>query len=103
MPGYRPGAGNGVPSAPAAPKVDDVPPGAKSDLDQARGVKDQAAIDFKAKNYAAASDKYSKILNIIRHNDELKASSAGQELETQARLNIALCKINDKEYDAAID
>jgi tetratricopeptide (TPR) repeat protein len=103
MPGYRPGAGNGVPPAPVASTDPDLPPAAKSDLDQARGVKDQAATDFKAKNYGAAADKYFKILNIIRHNDELKASASGQELETQARLNIALCKINDKEYDVAID
>ena len=103
MPGYRPGAGNGVPPAPVASNDQDLPPAAKSDLDQARGVKDQAASDFKAKNYSAASDKYFKILNIIRQNDELKTSPAGQELETQARLNIALCKINDKEYDVAID
>jgi len=103
MPGYRPGAGNGVPPSPAASKDQDLPPAAKSDLDQAREVKDQAAADFKAKNYSAATEKYFNILNIIRQNDELKTSPAGQELETQARLNIALCKINEKEYDIAID
>jgi hypothetical protein len=103
MPGYRPGAGNGVPQAPAASIDQDLPPAAKSDLDQAREVKDKAAADFKAKNYSAATEKYFNILNIIRQNDELKKSPAGQELETQARLNIALCKMNEKEYDVAID
>ena len=92
-----------MPSAPAASKDQDLPPAAKSDLDQARDVKDQAAADFKAKNYSAATEKYFNILNIIRQNDELKKSPAGQEVESHARLNIALCKINSKEYDVAID
>ena len=42
-------------------------------------------------------------MNIIRSNENLKKSAAGKELETQTRLNIALCKLNQKQYDQAID
>ena len=101
MPGYRPGAGNGVPSP--QPKDQDLPPAAKSDLDQAKEIKEQAATDFKGKNFSGAAEKYFRILNLIRQNDELKKSEAGAELETQARLNVALCKINEKDYEVAID
>lgn len=66
-------------------------------------MKDQAASDFKAKNYGGATDKYYQVLNIVRSSEGLKTSAAGVELETQSRLNIALCKLNQKEYDVAID
>ena len=48
-------------------------------------------------------EKYYKVLNIVRSNDGLKSSAAGAEIETQARLNIALCKLNTKDFDVAID
>jgi tetratricopeptide (TPR) repeat protein len=36
-------------------------------------------------------------------NEKLKESSEGRVLESQARLNIALCKFNQKDYEIAID
>lgn len=75
----------------------------KQDYDQAILTKDAAAISFKEKNYSVASDKYFEILNIIRANTQLKDSKEGRTLESQARLNIALCKFNQKEYDNAVD
>lgn len=103
MPGYRPGAGSGVPT-PAPKTLDqDLPPDLKSDYDQAKEQKDLAAGEFKKKNYDGATEKYYNVLNIVRSNGALKTSAAGIEIETQARLNIALCKLNQKEFDVAID
>lgn len=69
----------------------------------AKEQKDLAAEEFKKKNYDAAVEKYYKLLSIVRANDGLRASPAGMEIETQGRLNIALCKLNTKDYDVAID
>jgi tetratricopeptide (TPR) repeat protein len=66
-------------------------------------VKDLAAKDFKSQSYEAACEKYFQIINIVRSSEPLKKSAAGKELDTQARLNIALCKLNTKQYDVAID
>lgn len=43
------------------------------------------------------------MINIIRFNQKLKESKEGALLETQSRLNIALCKFSTKDYDTAID
>jgi tetratricopeptide (TPR) repeat protein len=76
---------------------------AKSDHEKAKDLKDKAASDFKAQRYEDACEKYYRVLNIIRQNNQLKQSGAGKELDTQTRLNIALCKLNTKDYDVAID
>ena len=39
----------------------------------------------------------------MRQNESIKKSAAGKELDSQARLNIALCRLTTKEYDVAID
>lgn len=39
----------------------------------------------------------------MRENEAVKKSAAGKELDSQARLNIALCKLTTKDYDTAID
>lgn len=75
----------------------------KSDLDKATVLKDKAAADFKANNLQQAIEKYYEIINIIRINASLKDSNEGKLLESQARLNIALCSFNLKDYDVAID
>jgi len=81
----------------------EVPASAKADLEAAKEVKDQAAQDYRKKNFDDATEKYFKGLSIIRVNEGLRGCAAGKELETQARLNIALCKLNQKAYDMAID
>ena len=81
----------------------DLPPAAKTDFELAKETKDLAAKDYSAKNYDKACEKYFQIINIVRTNDSLKASASGKELNSQARLNIALCKLTTKEYDVAID
>ena len=75
----------------------------KGYFDKAKEMKDQAAKDFKAKDYDGASEKYYSVLNIIRQNEQLKKATAGKELETQSRLNIALCRLNQSQFDQAID
>ena len=52
----------------------DLPPAAKTDLDQAKEVKDLAAKDYKAKDFDKACEKYFQIINIVRSNDQLKTS-----------------------------
>jgi hypothetical protein len=50
-----------------------------------------------------ASTKYYEVLSIIREKDALKDCKSGQEIEMQARLNIALCKLQIKDWDVVID
>lgn len=97
------GAGGQAPGAAAAAPAENLPAAAQRELTEAKAIKDKAAADFKAQNYEAASEKYYQVLNTVRMNTDLKASRSGKELETQARLNIALCKLNQKVYDVAID
>ena len=80
-----------------------MPPAAKTEIDQAKEVKDLAAKDYKAGNYEKACEKYFQIINIVRENEAVKKSAQGKELDSQARLNIALCKLTTKDYDTAID
>lgn len=75
----------------------------KPDFEKAQQIKAEAAKEFKAQNYDLASEKYYEILNILRLNNTLKDSKDGQLLESQSRLNIALCKFNTKDYEIAID
>mmetsp|Transcript_24674 Transcript_24674/g.38379 ORF Transcript_24674/g.38379 Transcript_24674/m.38379 type:complete len:222 (+) Transcript_24674:59-724(+) len=96
------GAGQQPPPA-AAPPTSDLPPMAKNDLEKATALKGEAAKVFKEKQFDKATEKYYEILNIIRENDTLKQSPEGKELETTSRLNIALCRLNSKDYDIAID
>lgn len=58
---------------------------------------------FKNGEYKKASDKYYEVINTIRTTEFLKKSSQGAELETVSRLNLALCKIKQEEYDVAVD
>ena len=104
------GAGAGAASPPSAQAggnasaaAAEVPASAKADLEAAKEVKEQAAQDYREKNFDDATEKYFKVLSIIRMNESLRQCAPGKELETQARLNIALCKLNQKAYDMAID
>lgn len=109
MPG---GMAGGMPGA-AAPNYgaatstanasNEVPSDCKDNYEQAKKIKDEAAKEYKGKNFDTASTKYYEILSIVREKDALKDSKAGQELEMQARLNIALCKLQIEDWDVVID
>jgi tetratricopeptide (TPR) repeat protein len=66
-------------------------------------LKENAAKDFKAKDYNSACDKYYKVISVVRSNEKLKSTSQGKDICTTSRLNIALCKFTTKQYDEAID
>ena len=109
--GGFPGAPGGMTAQPHATNTQaasaangsDVPSDCKDNYDQAKKIKDEAAKEYKAKNFEQASTKYFEILSIIREKDDLKNSNSGQELEMQGRLNIALCKLQIKEWDVVIN
>ena len=87
----------------AQPPAPDVPAEAKQDFEQAKQLKENAAKDFKAKDYNSACEKYYKIISVVRQNEKLKETAQGKEFCTTSRLNIALCKFTTKQYDEAID
>ena len=58
---------------------------------------------FKEKNYAGASQKYFSAINAIRFNSELAKTKVGKETEMSCRSNLALCKLNVKEYEQVVD
>jgi len=91
-------------SSSSAPKAgSDVPADSKADYDQVKKVKEEAAQEYKSKNFEAASAKYYEILGVLREKEPLKQSKSGQELEMQARLNISLCKLQVKEWDVVVE
>ena len=47
--------------------------------------------------------RYYEVINTIRTTKSLKDSTQGSKLETNCRLNLALCKIKQEDYDVAID
>ena len=71
--GQMPGMG-GAPQQATNPQVPDVPAEAKQDFEEAKKLKDNAAKDFKAKDYNSACDKYYKVINLVRQNDKLKST-----------------------------
>lgn len=81
----------------------DVPASCKDNFNLAKKVKDEAASEYKAKKFEEASAKYFEVLSVVREKDELRECKSGQEIEMQARLNIALCKLQLKEWDVVID
>ena len=42
-------------------------------------------------------------INQIRFNDDLAKSKVGKEAEMACRSNIAMCKLNLKEFDSVLD
>ena len=102
MPGM-PGMGGAPPQANAQPSAPELPAEAKQDFEEAKLLKENAAKDFKAKDYNSACDKYYKVISVVRSNEKLKSTSQGKDICTTSRLNIALCKFTTKQYDEAID
>ena len=58
---------------------------------------------FKDKNYEEASAKYFTAINTIRLNQDLAKSKLGKETMIACRNNLAMCKLNLKDYDSCID
>ena len=74
IPPQAPAGGN---ATPAASNGSDVPSDCKDNYDQAKKIKDQAATEYKAKNFEQASTKYFEVLSIVREKDALKDSNSG--------------------------
>jgi len=91
-----------VPPPQAAP-VQSLPADQQADLEKAENFKKEANASFKAQNYEEACTKYFSSINAIRLNQGLKTNKLGKECEMACRSNLALCKLNLKEYDHCVD
>ena len=58
---------------------------------------------FKEKKYDEACQKYFAAINQVRLNPELAKTKTGKDTEMACRSNLAMCKINIKDYDGVID
>lgn len=63
----------------------------------------EATEQYKNENFEKAVEHYYQMLSTIQLNDSLASSAAGKKLEAQTRLNIGVCKFQQKEWDMAID
>lgn len=91
------------PATNASSTQNDVPESCKDSFNLAKKIKDEAATEYKAKRFEEASSKYFEVLSVIREKEELRDCKSGQEIEMQARLNIALVKLQLKDWDVVID
>ena len=75
----------------------------KSDLTKAETLKGEANKFFSAKKYEEACDSYFSAINKIRANFTLRNEKPAKECEMACRSNLALCKLNLKQYDQVLD
>jgi tetratricopeptide (TPR) repeat protein len=97
-------SGSSVPKP--APKKEEDPfakPEDQRKFESVNEIKNKANDLFKANDFSKASEKYYEAINAVRTTKCLKNSSQGNQLEINCRLNLALCKIKQEEYDVAID
>lgn len=66
-------------------------------------IKNKANDLFKNNELSKASEKYYEVINAVRTTKCLKDTPQGNKLEINCRLNLALCKIKQEDYDVAID
>ena len=77
---------------------------AQKQLENIKDMKQKAVGCFREKDYNQAVDLYFKILSNVRDCEEFKSNKKiEEEYEMTARLNIALCKMQLKEYDMVVD
>ncbi|CAI2365404.1 unnamed protein product [Moneuplotes crassus] len=72
-------------------------------FDNVTELKNKANTLFKNKELDKASEKYYEAINKVRTTTSLKGTPQADKLEMNCRLNLALCKIKQEEYDVAID
>jgi tetratricopeptide (TPR) repeat protein len=75
----------------------------KSDLTKAEQLKGEAGKLFSAKKYDEACELYFSAINTIRANTSLRNEKPARECEIACRSNLALCKLNLKQYDQVLD
>ena len=66
-------------------------------------MKNEANKLFKEQKLEEASAKYLSAINIIRLNQGLANRKLGHEAEINCRNNLAMCKLNLKQYDQVLD
>ena len=77
---------------------------AEKQLENIKGMKQKAVGCFREKDYNQAVELYFQILHKVRECNEFKGNKKiEEEYEMTARLNIALCKMQLKEYDMVVD
>ena len=72
-------------------------------MDKAESLKGEANALFKEKKLEEACVKYFASINTIRLNEGLKKTKTAKDVEMACRSNLALCKLNLKEYDTVVD
>ena len=107
--GQMPGMpGGGMPNMPRAPtsgqqagqtKMANLTADQKSDLTKAEQLKGEANKLVGAKKYEEACELYFSAINTIRANSTLRNEQPAKECEIACRSNLALCKLNLKQYD----
>lgn len=72
-------------------------------MDKAEKLKGEANALFKESKLEDACVKYFASINTIRLNEGLKKTKQAKDVEMACRSNLALCKLNLKEYDTVVD
>ena len=72
-------------------------------MSKAESLKSSANSLFKEQKYEEACVKYFASINTIRLNEGLKNKKVAKEMEMACRSNLALCKLNLKDYDTVVD
>ena len=72
-------------------------------MTKAEALKADANKLFKDKKYEEACDAYFSAINTIRANMALRNEKPAKECEMACRGNLALCKLNLKQYDQVMD
>ena len=75
----------------------------KKDLEGAEKLKSEANTLFKDQKYSEACSKYNAAIRVIRLNRELAKTQPGKDAEIACRNNIAMAKLEMKEYDQVLD
>ena len=73
------------------------------DIQQANVLKEEANNLYKQQKFDKACDKYYEAINEIRFNESLKNNAEARQVEIACRLNVALCKQQEKQYNVVID
>jgi tetratricopeptide (TPR) repeat protein len=104
-----PGAGmpsmpnNTAPSSGQASKFNNLTTDQKSDLTKAEQLKSEANKMVTEKKFEEACELYFSAINTIRANSTLRNEKPAKECEVACRSNLALCKLNLKQYDQVLD
>ena len=74
-----------------------------ADMQKAEKLKAEANAFFKGQKLEEACGKYTQAIQTIRLNETLRNKKSAVDVEMACRGNLALCKLNLKDYNAVIE